>query len=88
MKVILVFLFRFYTIHKNVRTHIKCTEENSKKANGGTYLVLVIQGLSCLPSKLNPLHRQKHTCFSYSRVNYMLSPSFPQKVYLHLILYV
>lgn len=49
MKVILVFLFRFYTIHKNVRTHIKCTEENSKKANGGIYLVLVIQGLSCLP---------------------------------------
>lgn len=49
MKVILVFLFRFYTIHKNIRTHIKCTEENSKKANGGTYLVLVIQGLSCLP---------------------------------------
>lgn len=49
MKVILVFLFRFYTIHKNIRTHIKCTEENSKKANGGTYLVLLIQGLSCLP---------------------------------------
>lgn len=49
MKVILVFLFRFYTIHKNVRTHIKCTGENSKKPSGSAYLVLAIQGLSCLP---------------------------------------
>lgn len=32
MKVIFVLLLRFYTICKNIRTHIKCKEEKLHKA--------------------------------------------------------
>lgn len=74
MKVILVFLFRFYTTHKNVRTHIKCTEENSKKPSEGIHLVLAIQGLSCLPRQTASTTQTKtHMSFSQQSQIYAIT---------------